>query len=154
MLEEVLQILQPTVKQQQAGGVAYTFEALSVEDTTNEVATSVLTAEQPAKAAVDSTEYELETTSRDLVFAIFSFFKDVNEIRDYLRGVRKDYREGRVDVMSAAVTTDEAFTLLKHSSEDIIEILPGRPSNPYTNMIAVLTTYLDRLDGAKEDFGD
>ncbi|KAK5125541.1 hypothetical protein LTR85_000652 [Meristemomyces frigidus] len=144
VLEEVLTILKPEDDKQTE--LPNMFEALTVEETLE-----VAEANEPAPAT-DANQYELQTTGEDIVFAILSFFKDVNEVREYLQGVWTDYRQGKVDVMSAAVTTDTAFVLLEHSSQDIAEAIPGEAT--YPGMVAILTDYLEKLGGVNEHFGD
>lgn len=145
VLEEVLAILQ-SEDEKQTTALPNLFEALTVDDTPEIVEAGTPTPEK------DSNQYELQTSDDDIVFAIFSFFKDVNEVRDYLQGVWKDYRQGKVNVMSAAVTTDTAFTLLRHSSQDTLEALPGNIG--YEGMVAILANYLERLGTVSEQFRD
>lgn len=130
------------------------FDALTVEEPSDaaEAEPAAANLKKKGSSANEAAEYELQTTSDDIVFTIFSFFKDVNDVRQYLQGVWKDYRQGKVDAMSAAVTTDTAFTLLKHSSGDVLEALPGQTK--YQGMVAVLNDYLEKLGGASDAFGD
>lgn len=96
-------------------------------------------ATKPSKSA-STVHFELEQTEEDAMFAIAMFFKDVNAVRKNIQGVWKDYREGKVDVMSAAVTTDTAFTLLRHSCDSIQESVPGKPN--FTEMVMTLQSYV------------
>ncbi|SMQ45359.1 unnamed protein product [Zymoseptoria tritici ST99CH_3D7] len=96
-------------------------------------------ATKPFKSA-STMQFELEQTEEDAMSAIAMFFKDVNAVRKNIQGVWKDYREGKVDVMSAAVTTDTAFTLLRHSCDSIQESVPGKPNS--TEMVMNLQSYV------------
>ena len=64
----------------------------------------------------DNPQYEMESSDMELLFAVFAFFNDIHDIRDHLEGVCADYRQGNLDVMSAAIPTDIAFNIMKRSS--------------------------------------
>ncbi|KJY01731.1 hypothetical protein TI39_contig279g00064 [Zymoseptoria brevis] len=106
-------------------------------------------ATKPSKSA-STMQFQLEQTEEDAIFAIATFFKDVNAVRKNIQGVWKDYREDKVDVMSAAVTTDTAFTLLRHSCDSIQESVPGKPN--FTEMVMTLQSYVGDTSDSGADF--
>lgn len=118
VLEEVLDILSQSREVPEAmdynSALSGMFAALQVEEPVSEGAAPTRTPKQALKPAV---QYELETTDSDHAFAIFAFFADINEIRDYLKTVWKDYRDGKLDGMTAAVTTDTGFNQIRRSCE-------------------------------------
>ena len=124
------------------GGTALTnsFEALKVEETEEDDGSPVAAAAE-SKSSKNQTqsEYELEGGPLDHIFTIFTFFKDMNDIRDYIEDVWRDYRNGRLDLMSAAVTTDTAITLLKQASDEFLEALPG--VSGYAEIMLIVVEY-------------
>ena len=80
------------------------------------------------------------------------FFKDVNKIRDYVKQLWLDYRSDKLDVMSAAVTTDTAFTLLEQSTVHIFESLPT--ASNYPEMMVLLLGYVETLGSPKQKLAD
>lgn len=125
VLEEVLRILQSapnvTVKEE-APSLKNLFEALKLQETEeDDEATVHAPTENTSTKKADRPKFELETNQSEKFFAIFAFFKDMNDIRDYIKSVWDDYLNHRLDIMSAAVTTDTAFTLLKESSAELLE---------------------------------
>lgn len=148
VLDTVLAIFQPKHEHSAAEtkGLTNLFEALTVDEiTADDGEMNPTTPPTASKVASSSLEYDLEPNAEDKMFRIFSLFKDVNEVREYIRGVWRDYRDGRVDVMSAAVTTDTAFVLLKHGCEDAMESIPGQPN--YPAMITLLNDYMNQFGG-------
>ena len=63
----------------------------------------------------------------------------MNDTRDYIKEVWRDYRNGLLDLMSAAVTTDTAFTLLKQASDEVLEALPG--VGGYAEIMLIVVEY-------------
>ena len=155
VLEDVLNILRPAkpTDETDAAPLVNQFEALTVEGPTSPGGSSPPTAGKKAAKRAELTEYDIESSAAvENIFAIFAFFKDVNEVRQYLQTVGTDYRGGKLDIMSAAVTTDTAFTLLKHSSEEVQQTIPGHPN--HSGMIDFLRSYLEKQGGTTDTFGD
>ena len=143
VLEEVLDILEAAATPElHDGGTALNnlFEALTVEEAEEDAGSPLpaLTGTKTSKKQPQS-EYELEAVPLDDVFTIFTFFKDLNVARGYIEGVWRDYRNGRLDVMSAAVTTDTAFTLLKQSCDEVLESFSD--VRGYSDMMAIVLKY-------------
>lgn len=69
----------------------------------------------------ERTKYELEDDfdGKDdvLMLICFCLLNDLNNIRDFLKQTWADYQAGKVDLMSASVTTDTALVLAKQAIE-------------------------------------
>lgn len=110
VLEDVLSILRPSdLDDVMEDDLSNVFAALHVEETNSE--DPVPARSKTAKSAKPK-EYEIEIESDEPTFAIFSFFKDFNDIRTHLQGVWADYRSGKLDLMAASITTDTAFNMI------------------------------------------
>lgn len=115
VLENVLSILQPDNGQaiSEEAKAANLFDSLSIEEPSAEAAAAGASSSAKTTKAPPAAEYDIQQTAEDSIFAILALFKDVNEVRQYVMSLWKDYRSGQLDVMSAAVTTDTAFSLLR-----------------------------------------
>lgn len=116
------------------------FAALSVEDPIPAGdSDDQSTAEQgkPPKQN-DVPDYHLDTSSEDdLLVAIVACLNDINDIRDFVQQIWKDYNTGSIDIMNAAVTTDTAFGTIRRICEDIAEAILGHEK--YYTMLDTLT---------------
>lgn len=52
----------------------------------------------------------------------------MNAIREFISPLWEKYAYGELDLMSVCVTTDLAFTLMKHTSEEIAALVPKAAS--------------------------
>ncbi|KAM0721636.1 hypothetical protein Q7P37_002561 [Cladosporium fusiforme] len=68
---------------------------------------------------------EMQADKDDNMFAVLDFLKDFSQIRSIVTGVWKDYRDGDLDPMSAAVTTDTAYGIIKRNADDLMSVLPA-----------------------------
>jgi hypothetical protein len=108
---------------------------------------------KPKKPKKPTHEYELEVSHEDIMFEVFIFFKEVNNLSGYVQSLWKDCREGKLDLMSAAVTTDTAFNMLKRMSEEARQSIPGNPG--YTDTVGLLTEYFAHMGSTESiDFLD
>lgn len=110
------------------------------------------TAAEVRQAPEESVQYELQATELDTIFMLFAFFKDLNEIRDHIKGIWQDYRDRKLDLMAAAVTTDTALNLMKRSSEELGEAVEN--GSHWASVVGMLTTYLDTIGGTSQAFYD
>lgn len=67
------------------------------------------------KTPTGMTLAEVESSSDDIQFGAMLFIEGFNDVRERLEDVWTSYREGKVDITTAAVTTDTAFIMLRHS---------------------------------------
>ncbi|KAK5151131.1 hypothetical protein LTS14_009627 [Recurvomyces mirabilis] len=161
ILENVRSILQPTKPEHHADHATVTnlFEALAVQDVEDGDDMPVEQMGMRPKQASAPT-YELEMDGEKQVFAIMAFFKDFADVRRYIMEVWTAYCHGTEDVMSAAVTTKTAFTLLRHSSDELCDTVPGITG--HASLIARLFEQLGIFNGSNgvqevemsEDLGD
>ncbi|EME43403.1 hypothetical protein DOTSEDRAFT_54236 [Dothistroma septosporum NZE10] len=87
--------------------------ALTVEDVVAENSTP---APKSKPNQTETTLYELQEHNMDHVLTVFTFFKDINDIWDHFMNVGRDYRNRKLETMSAAVMTDTAFGIMRRSS--------------------------------------
>lgn len=121
ILEQVLDILDPSnLKAQESGNgtdVSNVFNALAIEEPASE---GTAPPELPPQKSTDHVYYEPESDDSDQAFAVFAFFDDLNSVREYISDVWVDYAKGQLDVMSAAVTTDTGFRMIKDKCEALM----------------------------------
>lgn len=73
------------------------------------------------KRAVYTPEIDLE----EGLYRVLAFYTDVHEVRDYVKELWENYRDGKTDLISAAVTTNTALELLRKPHEDLVKnVLP------------------------------
>lgn len=107
------------------------FMALEVEDLEDEAETDEQTksSNSTRTSAAPRTVYELESPKgrdgeEDLLFAIFCLFDDCCSIRQYILEVWSEYKTGKLDLISASVTTNTAFEQARRAEEDFIASSP------------------------------
>jgi hypothetical protein len=66
--------------------------------------------------------FEAELLDDEIYFNLFWLFQDCNRIRAYLKQLWMDYHNGKVDRVTASVTTDTAIGLLQHADEQLISL--------------------------------
>ncbi|EME82467.1 uncharacterized protein MYCFIDRAFT_88405 [Pseudocercospora fijiensis CIRAD86] len=118
ILEDVLRTLSPgnaAPNASDATELTNLFEALNVEELQSEA-----TEPQAKQKPLVDADCEPEPDDFDHVLAIFAFFEDLQALRKHVQALWLDYRCGNVDIMSAAVTTDTAFNMVKRSCNELI----------------------------------
>ncbi|KAG8531882.1 uncharacterized protein KY384_003518 [Bacidia gigantensis] len=163
VLEKALKILEPcidthTEKRAQSSetpgsaqppnaGLCNRFGMLNVEDvdeTFDVSAASVnMTAKSPSSApSKDREEYEFEEKlSFALAFIVFCFFEDLHGIEDLLKDSWQQYKEGKLDLETCAMTTNLALDLVRRAEEDLLTKIPGEPiekGSSYFDMVNLL----------------
>ncbi|KAK4501974.1 hypothetical protein PRZ48_007784 [Zasmidium cellare] len=150
VLEDVLEILQPTTSNtaSQDDDLDNVFAALSVEEVTSEGTTRAKSAKK-----VNGPQYEMEEEEDgDDFFVFVTFMNDMNDIRSRLMRVWADYRCGKLDLMSAAITTDTAFNMMKRNSSELLESYPEGLN--YEDMLTFLLECMLELGEANDGFAD
>ncbi|CAJ2506321.1 Uu.00g004510.m01.CDS01 [Anthostomella pinea] len=61
------------------------------------------------------------TSQHELYFMLFCFFKDLNDVRSYLRNTWEDYRDGKTPLVTAAVVTDLAFDVVQRKEREFLD---------------------------------
>jgi hypothetical protein len=84
-----------------------------------------------------SVTYEInnETTDDELHFAIHCFFDDLNRLRDFLDELWSDYKNGRVDLITASVTTNTAIDLVHRAEKELLASFPELDTYAKTGLV-------------------
>lgn len=161
VLEDVLTILKGELEivkfdesAEPTATVINIFEALKLEETNPEDDAPAATKPKKAKK-VEPYMYQPSASElkAETVFAIYAFFHDVDEIRFYITSVWKDYKDSKVDAMTAAVTTDTAIGMIKRMTEEFPESAIGDLTYPDISML--LMDHVGRgPGGVSEDLSD
>lgn len=143
ILEQVLDILAPSsaapsdAPQATAGAdLTNMFAALQVEEPSlDSDAATPASAKAKAKKQPPR-EYEIEdSASEDALFAVLGFLKDFGEIETLVMQTWMHYRDGRLNLMAASVTTDTAYGIIKRGTEDLMAAVPK--INQYSDLISM-----------------
>jgi hypothetical protein len=122
------------------------FECLELEDPAEWTSSSL-----PSNSNKTNTTYELEPSDEDLSFAIFCLFKDLTDIRHYVRQTWAEYREKQIAFTTAAVTMNTAIALFRRLNDDFVSDFPQ--FDEHKKIIKFLyTSYCDPYNGTSEDF--
>lgn len=92
-----------------------TFDALELEETEDNSSSELVTwsGKVNSKGQQSLVSFRIERSDDEFPFAIFCLFKDLNEIRAFLRETWQDYRENNTPLVPAAIVTDIAFELIQ-----------------------------------------
>lgn len=55
---------------------------------------------------------------------IFSFFRDLHRIQDFLQNIWKDYKTGKCDLMTGSLVTNTALATVRQMEDDILASAP------------------------------
>jgi len=167
VLEKILQLLQPTgpdesSEQTLATTISPNQGTDSQVDTLNNIF-DVLNIEESEMEEIQSPEttvvttrttplwrYEVEPDDEEVYFALYCFFDDLNRLRDHLQDLWEDYKDGEEDLVSASVTTNMAFQLVKQAEEELIATLPKFKS--YTEISGVFYILMCHLRGQDPNY--
>ncbi|KAJ3043595.1 hypothetical protein HDV00_004696 [Rhizophlyctis rosea] len=85
--------------------------------------------------------YKLENTeSNEDWFALFCFFQDLHAIRSFLIDTWSQYHARKIDLITATVTTNTAFEVVRSLHQELISLIPSLEDNryePVANMMLV-----------------
>jgi hypothetical protein len=155
ILEQVLELLAPQSsvsgnESQEPTGIklANTFEALQVEETLPDTGAAEASSSKKKSKAPATQEYEIEDSSaNDSLLAILAFLKDYEGIERVVKEAWKHYRDGRLGLMAASVTTDTAYGILKRSSEELLSSLGGQKT--YQDICSMFVEEESKVEGEK-----
>jgi hypothetical protein len=68
--------------------------------------------------------YEMETTDEEVYFAIYCFFDDLDRLREFIRQLWSDYKNGLSDLITTSVTTNHALELVQQAEKDLASSFP------------------------------
>jgi hypothetical protein len=90
-------------------------------DSTKQVAKVEIVEEFDVNAADKQQGEELKQLSH-AYFGIFCLFRDLQNMRDFIRRTWEDYRDNKLDAMAASVVTDTVLQLARAAAEDLEQI--------------------------------
>lgn len=75
---------------------------------------------KPAKenGAQYEVEFEAESLEQEMFFAAYCLFADLNDIRTHIKGLWTEYDEGKINLITASVTTHTAIELARRNQAD------------------------------------
>ena len=128
------------------------FEALGVEDAEDVLDIDVvdcgaLKAKSTSRKESSYEVFELDFDDEiDITFDIFCFFEDLHRIQDFVKETWKGYKAGKIDLLTATITTNAAIHLVRRAEEDIIATKPEVFSKPRSyEAIAVVIFFAESL---------
>ena len=110
--------------------------------------------QKPDVDVYDDAEDDEEGKREEAIFAVYCLFEDMRKLRDFIKQIWQDYKQEKVDLISAALTTNTAIDLARQSSEEFIEKnrepiarLRKELPSPDTNLAAVYYNAVGRRMG-------
>ncbi|PWN43458.1 hypothetical protein IE81DRAFT_322314 [Ceraceosorus guamensis] len=103
-----------------------TLANLADEEQGTDVPDVFLPASKPLKGQkdlADQASFEVEINKDYAITLLLSFYGDLNEVREHVRKLWIDYREGRIDLITAAVTSNTALELLREPHEEVMKTI-------------------------------
>ncbi|KAI9091296.1 hypothetical protein DFS34DRAFT_329689 [Phlyctochytrium arcticum] len=103
------------------------FALLDFEDLPDELAideSSPLSSSLPAAYEIDHQEYDVEEDDSEVFFSVYCLFKDLANIRAFIQDLWKEYKAGKVDLVTASVTTNTALEMIHDLQEDFTTLHP------------------------------
>lgn len=92
------------------------------------------------EADVDAEERELKHLSH-AYFQVFCLFRDLQNMRAFIRQTWEDYRDNKLDIMTASVVTDTAMQLARAAAEELVHIPSVSPEDLSDEVQAQLMLY-------------
>lgn len=130
--------------------LANLFEYLDVEDPA-EWTSGALPSKSTKSSKKSNLTYELEDSDEDKSFAIFCLFKDLTDIRHFVRQTWAEYREKQLAFTTAAVTMNTAIAMMRRLNEDFVQSFPE--FEQHHNVLDYLYNgYCDPQNGFGDDF--
>ncbi|KAF7187763.1 hypothetical protein HII31_10899 [Pseudocercospora fuligena] len=109
------------------------FDALDLEDIAEPVVSQALIRSERSQGSQSNARsktrkrskdvnrtIELGTSMEELYFTLYCFYKDLHDIQSYIVQIWTDYKVGEVPIVSAAVTTDLAFDIVKRKEDEML----------------------------------
>ncbi|KAJ3044006.1 hypothetical protein HDV00_003534 [Rhizophlyctis rosea] len=69
--------------------------------------------------------YNIVKDVQEELYLLFGFLDDLHAMREFLKSVWEEYRDGKVDLMSASLITNTAVELVHKQQEDLINTNPN-----------------------------
>jgi hypothetical protein len=119
---------EPTSAQTNPYDLLYLDDDASESVQTSEIPVPVLNAArvQTTPSPERKVTYELDnpTSNEETYFALFCFFDDLNQLRDFLHELWSDYKAGKVDLITVSVTTNTAIDLVRRAEKEFVTAFP------------------------------
>jgi hypothetical protein len=118
-------------KKHDFSGLNNRFSNLDVEDTEDIAdasntfqslsSTTIVTQSEQKKTPDTPVEvYELEyDDTYDRIFEVFCFFEDLHRLQDFLNETWRQYKRGEIDLLTASLTTNAAFDIIRREEEEV-----------------------------------
>jgi hypothetical protein len=131
-------------------GLSNRFSSLQVDDTEDAAETTVAieaisaTADpksQKAKPGATPTidMFELDyDDSFDPMFDVFCFFEDLHRVQDFLNETWAKFKEGELDLMTAAIITNGAFDLVRREEHELTISIFGDDKLSYQRLASLI----------------
>lgn len=103
------------------------------------------TAAAAQKTSSDVYHLKEDEKAEDPYFVLMCLLNDLKEMRQYIKELWQDYKEGRVDLATASLTTNASFDILRTYEEDFPAI-SSLLSNYSETMKVILSRSIDESD--------
>ncbi|TVY38400.1 hypothetical protein LOCC1_G008766 [Lachnellula occidentalis] len=141
LMEDVLRILQPrflATRQRQTDHtepgstekipsfetIENRFAALELEDTEELETASTFSPERAARVYEVERSRDKKVLEEEKMFSIFCLLQDFWQLRDYVTTLWSDYKDRKIDVITASVTTNAAFMLAIRTQDEALAAYP------------------------------
>ncbi|PWN43479.1 hypothetical protein IE81DRAFT_365709 [Ceraceosorus guamensis] len=81
---------------------------------------------RPAEGAKDpasEASFEVEMSRDFALLLLLSFYDDLHEVRQHIKTLWIDYREGRIDLITASVTSNAGLELLRKPHDEVMKVI-------------------------------
>ena len=78
----------------------------------------------PASSPRSKSKVEVETTEEEVYFAIYCFFNDLNQVRDFVHDLWCQYQKGSFDLVTTSVTMNAALELVRRAESELAASFP------------------------------
>ncbi|CZR50271.1 uncharacterized protein PAC_00143 [Phialocephala subalpina] len=106
------------------------FEILEMEDIDEAAYDSLPSVTPQSNPKVGKLELEIDVDA-DLPFMAFCFYEDLHRMRNFLIGTWFQVREGKLNYMAAALTTNVGMELVRKAEQELVRMFPGLEGGSY-----------------------
>lgn len=94
--------------------------------------------------------FDLEETWESAIIDLLIFYADMHDVRDYIKALWVDYRDGKQDLVTAAVTSNTALELMRLAHDEMVkQTMPGF-NNSLGMALSALVLFLQKLQDPSE----
>jgi hypothetical protein len=95
---------------------------------------------------------EKKDVEQDELFAIFCLFDDLDRLRSYVQDLWVNYKQQKIDLITASVTTNTAFQLAIRAQDEILAAYPEY--SDYQDVLLTIMQQFIKAQGADEKEGE